>query len=109
LPSHSSQEVYDNSSLEKPVTLSPHVYHTANNAYSVMMNGVPNRESKENQSVIISGESGAGKTEAAKQVMKYLISASRLKNSEKASGDDMDQIQASLMQSNVILEGERSE
>jgi myosin heavy subunit len=55
------KEVYDNSTLEKPVTLSPHVYNIANNAYSVMMNGVSTRDSKENQSVIISGESGAGK------------------------------------------------
>jgi len=98
------KKVYNNSTLPKPCLLPPHVYNIANNAYNVMMNGVATRDSKKNQSVIISGESGAGKTEAAKQVMKYLIAASRFKNVEEASSTDVDSIQASLMQSNVILE-----
>lgn len=46
--------------------LGPHVYMTAENAFAAMMrDGV-------NQSIIISGESGAGKTETAKIAMQYL-------------------------------------
>ncbi|MCO5570788.1 hypothetical protein L7F22_024516 [Adiantum nelumboides] len=46
--------------------LGPHVYMTAENAFAAMTrDGV-------NQSIIISGESGAGKTETAKIAMQYL-------------------------------------
>lgn len=46
--------------------LGPHVYLTADSAFGAMMrDGV-------NQSIIISGESGAGKTETAKIAMQYL-------------------------------------
>eukprot|EP00898_Chlorokybus_atmophyticus_P008905 jgi/Chlat1/9015/Chrsp94S08344 len=46
----------------------PHVFHTADSAFQAMMkNGT-------NQSLIISGESGAGKTETAKIAMRYLAS-----------------------------------
>jgi hypothetical protein len=46
----------------------PHVFVVADRAYGTMCNGASTRSTALNQSVIISGESGAGKTEAAKQV-----------------------------------------
>ncbi|KAH7423020.1 hypothetical protein KP509_12G036000 [Ceratopteris richardii] len=56
-------ESYKGSNKE---VLGPHVYTVAENAFAAMMrDGV-------NQSIIISGESGAGKTETAKIAMKYL-------------------------------------
>ncbi|KAG7015245.1 Myosin-2 [Cucurbita argyrosperma subsp. argyrosperma] len=46
----------------------PHVYATTDAAYSGML------RDEVNQSIIISGESGAGKTETAKAVLEYLTS-----------------------------------
>ncbi|KAL1206546.1 Myosin-2 [Cardamine amara subsp. amara] len=62
-------EIYGNdfiSAYQKKDTDAPHVYAVADAAYDEMM-----REEK-NQSIIISGESGAGKTETAKFAMQYL-------------------------------------
>nr|XP_061804993.1 unconventional myosin-XV-like [Nerophis lumbriciformis] len=45
----------------------PHLFAIANAAYSKMM------DAKQNQVIIISGESGSGKTEATKLVLRYLV------------------------------------
>lgn len=52
----------------------PHVYAVADKAYRCMMGALD--PSKRNQSLIVSGESGAGKTEGCKCVMRYLASIS---------------------------------
>lgn len=46
----------------------PHIFAVAEAAYSNMMRS----ESAENQSILVSGESGAGKTESVKIMMNYL-------------------------------------
>lgn len=58
---------YQTNDLEK---LPPHLYAIAQRAYSQLVTN------KESQSVVISGESGAGKTEATKIVLKFLAVAS---------------------------------
>jgi myosin-6 len=47
-------------------TLPPHVFAIADKSYRDM------RAFKQSQSIIVSGESGAGKTESAKYLLRYL-------------------------------------
>jgi myosin heavy subunit len=76
----------------------PHSWAVAHNTYFEM------RLDSSNQCILVSGESGAGKTEASKIVMKYLreISAkSALNDKEKEAGHV---VGLKMMQSNPILE-----
>ncbi|XP_054616352.1 unconventional myosin-XV isoform X2 [Dunckerocampus dactyliophorus] len=52
----------------------PHLFAIANAAYSKMM------DAKHNQVIIISGESGSGKTEATKLVLRYLVALHHTSN-----------------------------
>ncbi|KYR02066.1 myosin IE [Tieghemostelium lacteum] len=71
----------------------PHIYALANDAYRSM------RQNQENQCVIISGESGAGKTEASKKIMQFLTYVSATKSST-----DGERISKMLLESNPLLE-----
>ena len=67
--------IYDTNTMRKyvrrnRVDVPPHVFATAEAAYRSMIS------EEENQCVIISGESGAGKTEASKQIQNYIASVS---------------------------------
>ena len=62
-------DTYEESSEDRP----PHVYATAQDAYSTMM-----RNSR-NQSILVSGESGAGKTVTTKIILAYLTTLSKWK------------------------------
>jgi myosin heavy subunit len=72
----------------------PHVFAIAESAYYNM------QAYKENQCVIISGESGAGKTEAAKRIMQYIAAVSTGDASERDIGDIKDMVLAT----NPLLE-----
>ena len=72
--------------------VSPHVFAVAESAYYNM------KSYKENQCVIISGESGAGKTEAAKRIMQYIASVSGGSNSS------IQEIKEMVLATNPLLE-----
>jgi len=55
-----------------PHEIEPHLYKVAENSYQSLL------ETRRNQSIIISGESGSGKTESAKIILKYLTQTSHL-------------------------------
>uniref|UniRef100_T1IUX4 Myosin motor domain-containing protein n=1 Tax=Strigamia maritima TaxID=126957 RepID=T1IUX4_STRMM len=71
--------------------LPPHIYAIADVAYRSM------RDKNLDQCMIISGESGSGKTEASKLVMHYVAAVS-------GKGREVDCIKEQLLQSNPLLE-----
>ena len=56
--------------------LAPHVYGTAEACYRALLS------KRSNQCILVSGESGAGKTEASKKVMSYLAAVSATTHSK---------------------------
>ena len=69
----------------------PHVYALTDNMYRNML------IEAENQCVIISGESGAGKTVAAKFIMGYIAKVS-------GGGADIQRVKDVIIESNPLLE-----
>jgi myosin-1 len=73
------------------VDVAPHVFATAEAAYRNMVT------EDDNQCVIISGESGAGKTEASKQIQNYIAAVC-------GGGEDVDKLKTTFLESNPVLE-----
>ncbi|NXJ86917.1 MYO1A protein, partial [Trogon melanurus] len=70
----------------------PHIYAIADDAYRSL------RDRDRDQCILITGESGAGKTEASKLVMSYVAAVS-------SKGEEVDKVKEQLLQSNPVLEG----
>lgn len=81
------EEYHGRYNFENP----PHIYAVAEDANRGL------RQTQENQCIIISGESGAGKTEAAKLIMKYISAVS----GERA---EIKRVNDQLLASNPVLE-----
>lgn len=95
--------------IEAGAPLSPHIYAIADAAYRQMMSNLIHSTlttdkyktfTSPHQSILISGESGAGKTESTKIVLKYLTTLGNSMKSEIEESTIMDKI----LQSNPILE-----
>ncbi|XP_072423152.1 unconventional myosin-Ib-like [Chiloscyllium punctatum] len=71
--------------------LSPHIYAIADEAYRSL------RDRDKDQCVLITGESGSGKTEASKLVMSYIAAVC-------GKGAEVNQVKEQLLQSNPVLE-----
>jgi len=67
----------------------PHIFNIAHNAYTNLV------EFKVNQAIIVSGESGAGKTECAKQCLKYMAQIA----------GSVGNVEDKVLKCNPILEG----
>ncbi|MEM1010571.1 MAG: hypothetical protein AAGJ35_16380, partial [Myxococcota bacterium] len=78
-------------------TRMPHVYAVGQDAYYSMLRGMT-MGSKGDQSILVSGESGAGKTVTTKLLMGFLATLS------KESTQSSHTIESQVLQSNPILE-----
>ncbi|NXR26217.1 MYO1A protein, partial [Cinclus mexicanus] len=92
LPIYTPEKVeeYHNCSF---FAVKPHIYAIADDAYRSL------RDRDRDQCILITGESGAGKTEASKLVMSYVAAVS-------SKGEEVNKVKEQLLQSNPVLEGD---
>uniref|UniRef100_A0AAX7TIC5 Myosin-9 n=1 Tax=Astatotilapia calliptera TaxID=8154 RepID=A0AAX7TIC5_ASTCA len=98
-----SEEIVNMYKGKKRHEMPPHIYAITDTAYRSMM------QDREDQSILCTGESGAGKTENTKKVIQYLAHvASSFKSKKdqvsKSSSLPFGELEKQLLQANPILE-----
>uniref|UniRef100_A0A8C3AKB7 Myosin-9 n=1 Tax=Cyclopterus lumpus TaxID=8103 RepID=A0A8C3AKB7_CYCLU len=92
-----SEEIVDMYKGKKRHEMPPHIYAITDTSYRSMM------QDREDQSILCTGESGAGKTENTKKVIQYLA---HVASSHKTKKDQVGpgELEKQLLQANPILE-----
>ncbi|XP_030632394.1 myosin heavy chain, fast skeletal muscle-like [Chanos chanos] len=85
---------------KKRVEAPPHIFSISDNAYQFMLTD------RENQSILITGESGAGKTVNTKRVIQYFatIAVSGQKKAEPVAGKMQGSLEDQIIAANPLLE-----
>ena len=76
----------------------PHIFAVADEAFRNMV------DENENQSILVTGESGAGKTENTKKVIQYLAAVAQSQSPMKSRGKQHSNLSAQILRANPILE-----
>ncbi|XP_010884291.1 myosin-7 [Esox lucius] len=95
--------VYDQSVVnayrgKKRTEAPPHIFSISDNAYQYMLSD------RENQSVLITGESGAGKTVNTKRVIQYFASIAAVGGKKTAAEEKKGTLEDQIIQANPALE-----
>uniref|UniRef100_A0AAR2L9B4 Myosin motor domain-containing protein n=1 Tax=Pygocentrus nattereri TaxID=42514 RepID=A0AAR2L9B4_PYGNA len=85
---------------KKRIEAPPHIFSISDNAYQFMLTD------RENQSILITGESGAGKTVNTKRVIQYFatIAVSGQKKAEPVAGKMQGSLEDQIIAANPLLE-----
>uniref|UniRef100_A0A4W4GYQ1 Myosin-9 n=1 Tax=Electrophorus electricus TaxID=8005 RepID=A0A4W4GYQ1_ELEEL len=89
-----SEEIVEMYKGKKRHEMPPHIYAITDTAYRSMM------QDREDQSILCTGESGAGKTENTKKVIQYLAHVASSSKTKRDPGE----LERQLLQANPILE-----
>ncbi|XP_067115240.1 myosin-9-like [Osmerus mordax] len=96
-----SEDIVDMYRGKKRHEMPPHIYAITDTAYRSMM------QDREDQSILCTGESGAGKTENTKKVIQYLANVASSFKSKKEQASAVlshGELEKQLLQANPILE-----
>ncbi|EAZ63170.2 Myosin-2 (Class V unconventional myosin MYO2) (Type V myosin heavy chain MYO2) (Myosin V MYO2) [Scheffersomyces stipitis CBS 6054] len=97
-----SQDIVQAYSGKRRGELDPHLFAIAEDAYRCM------KDNAENQTIVVSGESGAGKTVSAKYIMRYFASVEEESELQHNIGtehkSDMSDVEKQILATNPIME-----